>query len=64
MLQNILANLESHRSQLESEIATGHKLMECGDVPAFVSEAVIALTDTVNETMQLASLKYQSLKVR
>lgn len=61
--QNILVDLENHRSQLESEIAAGHQLIESGDVPKFVSEAVVALTDTVNETMQLASMKYQSLKV-
>jgi len=37
--------------------------MGSGDSPVFVSEAVTALVDTVNETTQLANLKYQSLKV-
>jgi len=37
--------------------------MEGGDTPAFVSEAATALSDTVNDTIQLANLKYHSLKV-
>jgi len=37
--------------------------METEEAPAFVLEAVTALADMVNETTQLANLKYQSLKV-
>ena len=32
-------------------------------MPMFVSEAVTALIDTLNETTQLANIKHQSLKV-
>ena len=50
---------------LDADIAHGHSLLESGkDVPSFVSDAVRALTLTVNDTTQLANQKYQSLKVR
>jgi len=45
------------------EIAKGRTLLQRGDAPAFVQEAVDALTETFAETIQLAQLKYQSLKV-
>jgi len=37
--------------------------MESDDTPVFVSEAVVALIDSVSKTTQLANLKYETLKV-
>jgi len=61
--QRILATLKDRQTSLQSEIAAGQQLIQSGDAPAFVSEAVTALVDTVTETTQLASVKYLSLQV-
>jgi len=59
----MLKTLTDRQTALQLEISTGHQLMESEYAPTFVSEAVTALVDTVNETTQLSNLKLQSLKV-
>ena len=63
-MQDILSRLSSQRPLIDAEIERGRSLLERGDAPAFVQDAVNALAETFAETTQLAQMKHQSLKVQ